>query len=57
MDGWVSLEVSPLLANDTAGTISAAGLDPRIGSVASIFVSRWDVAVKDLVPPALHNRR
>jgi len=24
MDGWVSLEVSPLLANDTAGTIDAA---------------------------------
>ena len=24
MDGWVSLEVSPLLANDTAGTIAAA---------------------------------
>ncbi|HEY5218487.1 MAG TPA: transaldolase family protein, partial [Gemmatimonadaceae bacterium] len=106
MDGWVSLEVSPLLANDTAATIQAAadlhgqaqcpnllikipgtaeglpaieasifagvavnvtllfsaaqyvaaaeaymrgierriavGLDPRIGSVASLFVSRWD---------------
>jgi len=24
IDGWVSLEVSPLLANDTAGTIKAA---------------------------------
>ena len=24
MDGWVSLEVSPLLAYDTAGTIAAA---------------------------------
>ena len=120
VDGWVSLEVSPLLANDTAGTIAAAGqlharaqranllikipgtpegvpaieasilagvpvnvtllfsaeqyraaaeaymrglerriatgLDPRIGSVASLFVSRWDVAVKDKVPPALRNR-
>ena len=120
VDGWVSLEVSPLLANDTAGTIRAAaelhgraqrpnlfikipgtpegvpaieesifrgvpvnvtllfsaaqyiaaaeaymrgierriaaGLDPRIGSVASLFVSRWDVAVKDTVPPALRNR-
>jgi transaldolase len=120
VDGWVSLEVSPLLANDTAGTIKAAadlhrqanrpnlfikipgtaegvaaieesifagvpvnvtllfsaaqylaageaymrgierriaaGRDPRIGSVASIFVSRWDVAVKDMVPPALRNR-
>jgi transaldolase len=120
VDGWVSLEVSPLLANDTAGTIKAAadlhrqanrpnlfikipgtaegvaaieesifagvpvnvtllfsaaqylaageaymrgierriaaGRDPRIGSVASIFVSRWDVAVKDRVPPALRNR-
>ena len=25
----------------------AAGLDPKVVSVASIFVSRWDVAVKD----------
>ena len=120
VDGWVSLEVSPLLANDTAGTISAAaqlhgqahrpnlfikipgtpeglpaiedsifggvavnvtllfsaaqyraaaeaymrgierriaaGLDPRVESVASLFVSRWDVAVQDQVPAALHNR-
>jgi transaldolase len=120
VDGWVSLEVSPLLANDAAGTIRAAaelhgrarrpnlfikipgtpagmaaieesifrgvpvnvtllfsaaqyiaaaeawmrgierriakGLDPRIDSVASMFVSRWDVAVRDKVPPALRNR-
>lgn len=120
IDGWVSLEVSPLLANNTAGTIKAAvglhtlarrpnifikipgtpegipaieaaifagvpinvtllfsrehyvaaaeaylrgierriaaGLDPRIASVASIFVSRWDVAVKDRVPEEMHNR-
>ncbi len=120
VDGWVSLEVSPLLANDTAGTINAvaqlhrraqrpnlfikipgtpegipaieesifagvpvnvtllfsreqylaaaeayirgierriaAGLDPKVGSVASIFVSRWDVAVKDKVPQRLRNR-
>jgi transaldolase len=34
----------------------AAGLDPRVASVASIFVSRWDVAVKDKVSPALQNR-
>jgi transaldolase len=34
----------------------AAGLDPKVGSVASIFVSRWDVAVKDEVPPRLRNR-
>ena len=34
----------------------AAGLDPRIGSVASLCVSRWDVAVHDTVPPALRNR-
>jgi len=119
-DGWVSLEVSPLLANDTAGTVSAARqlheraqranlfikipgthagssaieqsifagvpvnvtllfstaqyvaaaeaymrgierriaakLDPKVASVASLFVSRWDVAVKDKVPAALRNR-
>jgi transaldolase len=119
-DGWVSLEVSPLLANDTAKTIKeaaelharanlsnllikipgtpegiaaieasiaagvavnvtllfsreqylaaahaymrgierrlAAGLDPKVGSVASIFISRWDKAVMGRVPLELHNR-
>lgn len=118
--GWVSLEVSPLLADDTVGTIEAAldlhrraqrpnlfikipgttaglpaieeaiftgvpinvtllfsrghylaaaeaylrgierrisaGLSPLVDSVASIFVSRWDVAVKDKVPAELRNR-
>jgi transaldolase len=33
-----------------------AGLDPRVASVASLFVSRWDVAVKDKVPAELRNR-
>ncbi len=120
VDGWVSLEVSPLLAGDTAGTIRAAaqlharaarpnlfikipgtpegvpaieqaifdgvpinvtllfsrehylaaaeaylrgierrieaGLTPRVQSVASIFVSRWDAAVKQEISPPLHNR-
>jgi transaldolase len=120
VDGWVSLEVSPLIAHDTARTVSsarelharaqrpnlfikipgtpegipaieeaifagvpvnvtllfsreqylaaaeayrrgierriAAGRDPKVPSVASLFVSRWDVAVADRVPPALHNR-
>src|SRR5580700_6082015 len=120
VDGWVSLEVSPLLANDTAATVKAAlqlheraqrpnlfikipgtragilaieqaifagvpvnvtllfstaqyiaaaeaymrgierriaaGQDPKVGSVASLFISRWDVAVKDKVPAALRNR-
>jgi transaldolase len=120
VDGWVSLEVSPLLAHDTARTIAAAkqlfararrpnlfikipgtkeglpaieeaifagvpvnvtllfsreqylaaaeaylrgierriaaGLNPEVGSVASVFVSRWDVAVAGKVPGALKNR-
>ena len=120
IDGWVSLEVSPLLADDTAGSIKsavqlhararrlnlfikipgtrkgvpaieetifagvpvnvtllfsreqyiaaaeaymrgierriAAGLDPNVDSVASLFVSRWDVAVKDKVSDRLRNR-
>jgi transaldolase len=120
VDGFVSLEVSPFLADDTAATIKAAaqlhgraqrpnlfikipgtragipaieetifagvpvnvtllfsrehyiaaaeaymrgierriaaGLNPGVASVASIFVSRWDVAVKDKVPGALRNR-
>jgi transaldolase len=34
----------------------AAGLEPEVGSVASVFISRWDAAVKDSVPEALRNR-
>ena len=34
----------------------AAGLNPHVGSVASLFISRWDVAANKKVPPALHNR-
>ncbi|MEP7058585.1 MAG: transaldolase family protein, partial [Caldimonas sp.] len=34
----------------------AAGLDPKVESVASLFVSRWDVAVKDEVPAESRNR-
>ena len=120
VDGWVSLEVSPLLAGDTAGTIRAAaqlharaarpnlfikipgnlqglpaieqsifdgvpinvtllfsrehyqaaaeaylrgierridaGLSPRVQSIASLFVSRWDAAVKQEISPPFHNR-
>jgi transaldolase len=119
-DGWVSMEVSPLLARDAAGSFAAAmkihaqagrpnvllkipgtpegipaiedsifagvpvnvtllfareqylaaaaaylrgierriaaGLDPKVGSVASLFVSRWDKAVSDKVPAELRNR-
>jgi transaldolase len=33
-----------------------AGLDPDVASVASIFMSRWDVAVKDEAPAELKNR-
>jgi transaldolase len=120
VDGWVSLEVSPLLAHDTQRTIAAArdlseragksnlfikipgtkeglpaieaaifagvpvnvtllfsrqqyvaaaeaylhgverrieaGLNPAIASVASLFVSRWDVAIAGKVPAELANR-
>jgi transaldolase len=120
VDGWVSLEVSPLLAYDAASTLAAAkdlharagrpnllikipgtkeglpaieeaifagipinvtllfsreqyvaaaeaflrgierrieaGLDPSMGSVASVFVSRWDAAVASKVPEALRNQ-
>jgi transaldolase len=34
----------------------AAGLDPKINSVASVFVSRWDRAVAEKVPADLSNR-
>lgn len=34
----------------------AAGLDPNVYSVASLFVSRWDAAVRDDVAPTFHNR-
>jgi len=33
-----------------------AGLDPDVGSVASIFMSRWDVAVAGEAPDELRNR-
>jgi transaldolase len=119
-DGWVSMEVSPLLASDTEATIESAlaihklaerpnlyvkipgtpqgvpaieaaifagvpvnvtllfsrqqylaaaeaymrglerriagGLDARVSSVASVFVSRWDRAVGDKAPAELRNR-
>jgi transaldolase len=120
VDGFVSLEVSPLLAYDTASTLAAAknlhsragqpnlfikipgtteglpaieeaifagvpinvtllfsreqylaaaaafmrgverrieaGLNPRVASVASVFVSRWDAGVKGKVPDSLTNQ-
>jgi transaldolase len=34
----------------------AAGLNPYVPSAASLFVSRWDVAVASQIPPALHDR-
>src|SRR5262245_11723265 len=33
----------------------AAALSPEVGSVASVFISRWDAAVKSRVPEALRN--
>ena len=33
-----------------------AGLNPHVGSVASVFVSRWDAAVAGKVPAALNNQ-
>lgn len=120
IDGWVSMEISPVLVNDTDGSIKAArqihqqadranlfvkipgtpegivaieelifagvpinvtllfsheqylaaaeaylrgierriaaGLDPQIASVASLFISRWDTAVNDKVPANLRNQ-
>jgi transaldolase len=120
VDGWVSLEVSPRLAYDTASTLHQAeslfaraarpnlfikipgtpeglpaieeaifrgvpvnvtllftleqylaaaeaylrgierrieaGLSPRIASVASLFISRWDAATAAALTPALANR-
>ncbi len=120
VDGWVSLEVSPLLAHDTAATLAAAkelfaranrpnllikipgtkeglpaieeaifsgvpvnvtllfsreqyvaaaeaflrgierriaaGLNPNVASVASVFISRWDVSVANKVPNRLRGQ-
>jgi len=120
VDGWVSIEVSPLLAHDTEATLAAAralharadrpnvmikipgtpaglpaieeatfagvpinvtllfsteqylaaaeaylrgierridaGLSPDLGSVTSLFISRWDTAVAGRVPDSLHLR-
>lgn len=33
-----------------------AGLNPRVESVASLFISRWDGAVQDQVPEGFRNR-
>jgi transaldolase len=33
-----------------------AGIKPEVGSVASVFISRWDAAVMGKVPEALHNK-
>jgi transaldolase len=33
-----------------------AGLKPEVGSVASLFISRWDVAVMEKVPDALRDQ-
>jgi transaldolase len=120
VDGWVSLEVSPLLAHDANATLAAArdlherggkpnlfikipgtaegipaieaaifagvpvnvtllfsrdqyvaaaeaylrgierriaaGLNPAVASVASVFISRWDVAVASKIDASLSNR-
>jgi transaldolase len=34
----------------------AAGLKADVGSVASLFISRWDSAVRGKVPDALNNK-
>ena len=34
----------------------AAGLNPAVGSVASMFISRWDVAVKGKAPESLRDQ-
>jgi len=34
----------------------AAGLNPHVGSVASVFVSRWDSAVASKAPAELNGR-
>ena len=34
----------------------AAGLNPQVGSVASMFISRWDAAVAGKAPKTLNNR-
>jgi transaldolase len=38
VDGWVSMELSPLLAADTAGSIEAAARIHRLGDRANLFV-------------------
>src|SRR2546425_1479478 len=34
----------------------AVGLNPNVGSVASVFISRWDAAVMDTAPDALRDQ-
>ena len=44
----------PTCAGSSAG--SRAGLDPKVRSVASMFISRWDKAVMGKVPRELEDR-
>ena len=34
----------------------AAGINPQVGSVTSMFISRWDASVAGRIPEALNNR-
>ena len=54
----VPREPKVLRANtkELAALFFAAGLDPNVACVASLFISRWDVAVQDKIPQALRNR-
>jgi len=38
VDGWVSMEVSPLLANDTTGSVAAAARIHRQGARPNLYV-------------------
>ena len=44
------------LDNITRDLLDSGGLDARVSSVASLFVSRWDRAVVEKVPQELQNR-
>lgn len=53
---WLDNITRGLLTKGTLERRIASGLSPKVASVASVFISRWDKAVMGKVPEELRNR-
>jgi len=56
MEFLIGRSLTNNITNLLLSPLAAAGLEPEVGSVASVFISRWDAAVKGRVPEALRNQ-